>query len=221
MTFVAPRLVLVTPVVTDIQAVQPALTEAFARGQIASLILRLGPADERTLINRIKALAPIAQAEDAAVLVAFGSERHPGHDPAQIATRGGADGVHVSDIAELRTLRERYRDGHILGAGGFDTKHEAMEAGEIGADYILFGDPDRPASGLAFTELTERVQWWAEIFEPPCVALAPSLAAIAELAETGTEFIALSDAVWRHADGPQAAIAAALETLERMEDALR
>ena len=220
MTFVAPRLVLVTPVVDDIQAFQPALTEAFARGRIASLILRLAPADERTLINRIKALAPIAQAEDAAVVVELGGAGDLGHDPAQIAIRGGADGVHATDLEELRVLRERYRDSHIVGAGRLETRHDAMQAGEFGADYVLFGEPDESGTPANLDELVERTQWWAEIFETPCIALASSLDVLRPLAETGTEFIGLADAVWQHEHGPQAAVSAALAALEALEDAL-
>lgn len=214
MTFVAPRLVLVTPVLTDAEDFRPALTEAFASGQIASLLLRLGPADERTLINRVKALAPIAQAQEAAVVVELVGAHEFGHDAAQIATRGGADGVHVDDREELRVLRERYRDGHIIGAGRLETKHDAMQAGEFGADYVLFGEPDETGAPPAFDTLLERAHWWAEIFETPCVVIAPTLSAIPEIAETGVEFVALGEPVWTHADGPRAAIAEALSVLD-------
>ena len=43
----------------------------------------------------------------------------------------------------------------------------------------------------------ERVAWWAEIFETPCVAYAGALEAVAPLREAGADFVALGDAVWR------------------------
>jgi thiamine-phosphate pyrophosphorylase len=63
----------------------------------------------------------------------------------------------------------------------------------------------------------DRASWWAEIFETPCVAYAPSLDAVGPLAATQAEFIALGEAVWSHPDGPAAAVTAALEILDRQE----
>jgi thiamine-phosphate pyrophosphorylase len=63
----------------------------------------------------------------------------------------------------------------------------------------------------------ERASWWAEIFETPCVAYAPSLDTVEALAATNAEFVALGNAVWSHPDGPAAALKAAVEILERQE----
>jgi thiamine-phosphate pyrophosphorylase len=218
MTFVAPRLVLITPVLTDIEAFRLPFTEALAAGQIASVILRLGPADERTLVNRVKSLAPIAQDQDAALVVDIVGAEELGHDPAQIATRGGADGIHVEDADELRRLRERYRDSHIIGAGRLGTRHDAMQAGEVGADYVLFGEQDASGARPDLADVIERAHWWAEIFETPCIAVAPTLDALQEVATTGVEFVALDNAVWGHDAGPRAAVDTALAILERIEE---
>ena len=193
---VAPRLVLLTPIVTDLDGVVPALGEAVAAGDVASVILRLAAADERGLVNRIKALAPIAQAGDAALIVAFAADRGAAHDAATLAARGGADGIHVDDAAELKLLRERYRDERIVGAGGLTTRHDAMAAGEAGADYVLFGEPGAGERLPPLDATLERAEWWAEIFETPCIAVAPSLADCAALAGTGVEFVGLAPAAW-------------------------
>ena len=50
------------------------------------------------------------------------------------------------------------------------------------------------AASLA--ERSERVGWWAEIFETPCVAFARPLDAVGALAAVGADFVALGDAVW-------------------------
>ena len=65
----------------------------------------------------------------------------------------------------------------------------------------------------ALDGVVERAAWWAEIFETSCVAYAPGLEAIPELAATGAEFVALGDAVWSHPDGPGAGVRQALEAL--------
>ena len=62
--------------------------------------------------------------------------------------------------------------------------------------------------------LLERVAWWAELFNAPCVARAETLAEVAPLAKAGADFVMLDDAVWRDARGPAAAVADALASLK-------
>ena len=57
--------------------------------------------------------------------------------------------------------------------------------------------------------LQERLAWWAELFEPPCVGYAASLDEVSPLAQAGADFVALGDWIWTHAQGPAAVIAEA------------
>ncbi|GJD60098.1 thiamine phosphate synthase [Methylobacterium frigidaeris] len=195
------------------------LARAVAAGDVAAVILRLPPGDERALVNAVKAVAPAVQEAGAALVLAGGG----GIDLATVASRSGADGVHVqasdaeADAASdeddeedddgkgpLHALRERLRDGRILGVGGIRSKHAAMQAGESGADYLLFGDdPDLPLD-----DLVARLTWWVEIFETPCIALARDLKAVPDLVATGAEFIGLDPALWA-GEGGEAAVAEA------------
>jgi thiamine-phosphate pyrophosphorylase len=204
------RLYLVTPVIVDARAFEPALSQACGAGAVAAVLLRLGPADERTQVNRVKALAPAAQERGAAVLVTAPGEV----DLAAVATRGGADGIHVTgaNASAVKALRERLKDRSI-GAGGLRSKDDAMTAGEAGADYLMFGEPRPDGSLPPLDAVVERAAWWAEIFETPCVAFAPSLEATPRLAAAGAEFVALGDLVWTYAQGPSAAVRAALDSL--------
>lgn len=218
------RLYLVSPVIDDAhglaqglaQAFAPALADACGAGDVAAVLLRLAPGDERKLVNLVKALAPVAQERGAAVLVSAPGEI----DLAGIATRGGADGVHVAggDSGAVRTLRGRLKD-RIVGVGGLRSKDDAMAAGEAGADYLMFGEP-RPDGSLPHLDaVIERATWWAEIFATPCVAFAPAPDAVASVAATGAEFVALGDAVWSHPEGPAAAVAGALAALPAPSEA--
>ena len=209
----AARLYLITPVLED-ASFAPRLAEACGTGAVAAVLLRLGPGDERSLINQVKALAPAAQEHGAAVIVSTDGKA----DLANVAARGGADGVHVpGDPARVRELRERLKSERAIGVGAIRTKDDAMTLGEAGVDYLLFGEP-RPDGSLPSREsVVERASWWAEIFETPCVAYAPSLDAVEPLAATNAEFVALGDAVWTHAEGPAAAVKAAAEILQRQE----
>ena len=216
MTEPSARLFLVTPAIADAAGFAPRLAEACGAGEIAAVLLRLDGADERTLINTLKALAPIAHEHGAAVLVSVEGEA----DLATVMVRGGADGVHLSgDARELASLRDRLKD-RTIGAGGLRSKHDAMSAGEAEVDYVMFGEP-RPDGTTPSLELTtERAAWWAEIFVTPCVAFAPRVDAVATLARTGAEFIALGATVWDHPEGPAAAVSAAQEALSAQEPAI-
>jgi thiamine-phosphate pyrophosphorylase len=206
------RLYLISPVIEDAEAFAPRLAEACRAGTVAAVLLRLAEADERTLVNRVKALAGAAQEAGAAVLVSA-----PGVvDLGAVAARGGADGVHLAgNLGSVRDLRERLRDGRILGVGSLRSKDDAMTAGEAGADYVMFGEARPDGTLPSFEAVLERASWWAEIFATPCVAHAPTLEAVQEVASTGAEFVAVSDAVWATPGAEAAAVADAVAALAR------
>lgn len=197
---VAQRIALLGPHGLDAagaEALIPALEAACAAGDVAAVILRFAAADERTLTGLVKRAAAVVQAQEAALVIAC-----PGFtgDLVQVSARGGADGVHLDKprdpASDLADLRGRLRDGRILGAGGFESKHIAMEAGEAGVDYLMFGGlyPDGAAPDPE--TVLARAAWWAEIFETPCVAVAITEAELPALIETGAEFVGLESAIW-------------------------
>ena len=67
----ASRLYLITPVLED-ASFAPQLAEACAAGAVAAVLLRLAAADERSLTNLVKALAPAAQEHGAALTAVAG-----------------------------------------------------------------------------------------------------------------------------------------------------
>jgi thiamine-phosphate pyrophosphorylase len=196
----APRLTLITPLLDDAAAFTRALASVLSVADVAAVLLRLAPADERTQINRIKTLAPTVQQSDIALLL----DGHP-----DLVARSGADGAHLTGIAALNEAIGVLQPARIAGVGGLQTRHDAMLAGEAGADYVMFGEPDIAGRRPSFAAIVERVAWWAEVFQPPCVGFAGSLDEVAALAAVGADFVALGDWVWTAASGPEAAIAAA------------
>lgn len=203
-----PRLYLVTPAIEDAAAFAGPLEAALGAGDVAALLLRLAPGDERSLINRIKELAPVIQRRDVALLL-------DGH--ADLVARGGAEGAHLTGTdAFTEALAVLQPANRIAGCGGLDTRHDAMRAAEQGADYIMFGEPDAHGHRSAFDLIEERVAWWAEVFEAPCVAYAAGLEDVAPLVAAGADFIALGDWLWRD---PTANVAAAMRDLRLPEGA--
>jgi thiamine-phosphate pyrophosphorylase len=211
MTDTTTRLALLTPLLGEDRFASQ-LESACGAGDVAAVIARLVPADERSLVNRLKALAPAVQGHGAALLVSTAGAI----DLAVLAARGGADGVHVEAGADVvANLRERLKGERILGVGGVRSKHDAMSIGEAGADYLMFGEPRADGFIPEREAVTERAAWWAEIFETPCIAYAPTLDDVAAMAATGAEFVAIGDAVWQHPEGAAAAVRLALQALKQ------
>ncbi len=185
------RLMLVTPPVADAEAMAFSLMQAFAGGDVAAVVLRLAQADERGRIEAVKRLAGPVQANNVALVV---------EASAQVAMRGGADGVHLTDGPQaVAEARSGLRDARIIGAGFLRARHDAMDVGEAGVDYVMFGEPRPDGTTPPLAAVIERAGWWAEIFQTPCVAYAPDAASVAALAETGAEFVALG--AWAFAEG--------------------
>jgi thiamine-phosphate pyrophosphorylase len=191
----SPRcaLYLVTPLLTaaDASAFGRSFAEALEAAPIACALVRFAPASEAHAEAIVAPLVRPARNTDCALLIEI---------DARSAARLGADGVHIAGVgADLEAAIKRLKPERIVGAGSLRTRDEAMMAGEMGADYVMFGEPHGGAQtiGLAsLMSLTERVVWWAEIFETPCVAYADTIAAAGALAEAGADFVALGNAVW-------------------------
>ncbi|MCP3405189.1 thiamine phosphate synthase [Bradyrhizobium sp. CCGB01] len=193
----APRLYLATPVVDDPATLVAALPDLLASADVAAVLLRLKETDQRTMITRIKAFAPPVQKAGAALLV-------DGH--AELVARGGADGAHLPGIAALKEALPSLKPDRIAGVGGLTTRHHSMDAGEIGADYLLFGEPDAKGQRPSAQAIAERLDWWAELFEPPCVGFATSLEEAHDFAASGADFVLVGEFVWSDPRGAKAAL---------------
>ena len=113
----APRLYLMTPPVGDPAGFADALAAALGATDIAAVCLRLAATDDRTLSNRIKALAPVVQDKGAALLLA-------GH--AEFVARTGADGAHITGIEAFQAALATLKPDRIAGCCGLETRHDAM-----------------------------------------------------------------------------------------------
>jgi thiamine-phosphate pyrophosphorylase len=200
----APRLYLVTPPVEDAAAFARLLEPLRGIADLAAVLLKLAPAGESELIRRVKALAPGIQGIGAALIL----DGHP-----DIVARAGADGAHLTGIGVFTDAVESLKPDRIAGAGGMHTRHDAMLAAEADADYVMFGEPEVSGQRPAFGAIEDRVAWWAEVFQLPCVAFAAALEEIEPLAAAGADFVAVGDCIWNDARGPAAALADATARL--------
>jgi thiamine-phosphate pyrophosphorylase len=186
-----PRLYLITPPIAEPSAFSSQLRSAIDAGDIAAILLQLAEADERTQINRIKAVSEAVQAHGVALLV-------DGHF--DMVARAGADGTHITGVAAFSEAINRLKPERIVGAGGLASRHDAMFVAEHGADYVMFGEPDRHRKCPSFAAVIERISWWAELFEVPCIGYAPSIEDVALVARAGADFVALGDNLWASSD---------------------
>ncbi len=205
-----PRLYLVAAAERDIGTLKLDLMAALDSADVAAVLLRLPQDDDRALINRIKALAPTVQNFDAALIV----EGHP-----NLVARGGADGAHLAGIEAFEDAVGTLKPDRIAGIGGLQTRHDAMLAAERGADYVMFGEPDDNGARPALEAIVERVSWWAEVFQTPCVAYAASVDEVALLVEAGADFVAVGDLVFTDPRGIVAAIQDVAEAMRLPEAA--
>jgi thiamine-phosphate pyrophosphorylase len=196
----SPRLYLMLP--DGLSPVETArlLLAAFEGGEIACVLAPVAP-DEASSRKMIEACLPLCEKAGAALLLR----------DAALAKATGCDGAHL-DLRNLevekalasaaKTLKPKFS----LGAGGLRNRHAAMEAGECDVDYVMFGEPSPDGFVPPVEQTLERAQWWAEIFNVPCVAYAAGIDDVAMLAKAGADFIALRDAVWHHSEGAAAAV---------------
>ena len=168
------------------------------------MLLRLADADERGLINRAKAVAAAVQRREIALLL----DNRP-----EIVGRVDADGAHVTGIEAFAAALATLKPERIAGAGGLRSRHDAMLAGENGADYVMFGEPDRRGHRPPFEAIGERIQWWSELVEIPCIGYAGTAGEVAPLAQAGADFVALGDWIWTHPQGAAEAVAKAAHDL--------
>lgn len=207
------QLYLFTPPLAREVDFAPALQEALAGAQaagfpVASVYLDVAALSDGDASRIASPLAPLAQAAGAAVLV----------NDLRVAGRIKADGVHVrasGDALEpaLIEAAESMRPDRIVGAGLLRSRHDAMTAGESDVDYICFGEPSPDGWRPDIADTLERVSWWADVFNVPCVGFAGTLAEAVQIAEAGADFVALGDAVWSDPRGPKAAMEEAAQLI--------
>jgi thiamine-phosphate pyrophosphorylase len=207
-----PRLYLATPVVDDPSALAAKLASALASSDIAAVLLRLKPTDQRTMITRVKTLAALVQEGGAALLLDGNIE---------LVARGGADGAHLTGVAAMEEALPGLKPDRIAGVGGLTTRHDSMAAGEAGADYVLFGEPDAHGHRPSVEAIAERLDWWAELFEPPCVGFAGSVEEAHEFALAGADFVLVGDFIWTDSRGPAAALSDVEQAIQQAYKASR
>jgi thiamine-phosphate pyrophosphorylase len=199
MTIRTCQLYLISPL--DVGGDFPArLEEALSAAPVAAFQFRVKGLGQHEAARLAEPLQAICAAHETAFIV---------NDDMALAKRIQADGVHLGQgDGDPREARRVLGPDAQIGVTCHDSRHFAMEAGEAGADYVAFGSffPTTTKT-VEHRPDPEILTWWQGLFELPCVAIggitpdnAPALI------DAGADFLAVSGAVWNHADGPAAAV---------------
>jgi thiamine-phosphate pyrophosphorylase len=203
----APRLYVFAPTASPAAG---DLAEALRAVAAAAVLVRLGGADEPAMVEQVKRIAPPVQNAGTALLL----DGRP-----ELAARAGADGAHLAGADALKAALPLLKPARIAGAGRLHSRHDAMVAAEAGADYVMFGEPDASGHRPSLGAVIDRIAWWAELFEIPCVAYAAQLDDIEALAAAGADFIAVGEALFDDPRGVRIAAVDAAARLKIMEPA--
>jgi thiamine-phosphate pyrophosphorylase len=199
-----PQIYLLTPPEFELSAFPARLDEVLDSHEIACLRLSLATRDEDRIARSADAVREIAHAHDVALVI----DSHVG-----LVERLGLDGVHLTDGARsVRKVRKDLGADAIVGAFCGASKHDGMNAGEAGADYIAFGPVGQTALGDGTIADYDLFEWWSQMIELPVVAEgALDEETVARLAPV-TDFFAIGEEIWREDD----AVAALTRLAARM-----
>ena len=196
------RLYLITPPAFEPASFAPLLAEALDAGDVACLQLRLKDVDDDTIRRAADVLRPIAQERGVAFIM---------NDRPDLALQTDSDGVHVGqEDASYLEARKLLGAGRIVGVTCYNSRHNAIEAADAGADYVAFGgffpSATKDTRRIAGND-PEILRWWSETMTVPSCAIGGITPANCGMfVAMGTDFLAVIAAVWSHPQGPGAAV---------------
>ena len=200
-----PQIYLVTPPNFELTGFGAQLAAVLDAYPIACLRLALASRDEDDLARAADHLREIAHARDIPLVMS---------EHIKLVERLGLDGVHLLDGSRsTRKTRADLGGDAIIGCFCANSRHDGMNAGEMGADYISFGPVGDTSLGDGSRAEDDLFAWWSQMIELPVVAEgALTLTDIERLAPI-TDFFAIGEEIWRK-DDPVAALKTLLSPLD-------
>ena len=183
-----PQITLITPHAFDLDLFPDDLARVLDAVPIACLRLSLASKDLDLIARAADACRLIAHSRDVAIVIA---------DHVLLAERLGLDGVHLTDGARsVRKTRKDLGDDAIVGAFCGTTRHEGMNAGEAGADYVAFGPIGVNPLGRGEQVDFEIFEWWSQVIEVPVIAEGALTSELVARFGPVTDFFGIGDEIW-------------------------
>lgn len=183
-----PQIYLISPPEVDLDTFPGVLANVLDTAEVACVRLALSSTDESQILRVGDSLREITHARDIALVI----ETH-----VMMVERLGLDGVHLTDGARsVRYVRKELGADAIIGTFCGTSRHDGMNAGEAGADYISFGPVGQTALGDGKLADPEIFDWWSEVIEVPIIAEGGlDEETIARLGNV-TDFFAFGPEIW-------------------------
>lgn len=199
-----PQTYLITPPEIDLDSFPTLLASVLDANDVACVRIALSTQDESQIIKACDAVRDVTSPRDIALVIS---------SHVRMVEKLGLDGVHLIDGARsVRKVREELGKDAIIGAYCAGSRHDGLNAGEAGADYISFGPVGNSALGDGETAETDLFQWWSEVVEIPVVAEGGldevNLATLSPI----TDFVAFGPEIWG-ADDPGARLQSLVASL--------
>ncbi|EKE71984.1 MULTISPECIES: thiamine phosphate synthase [Roseobacteraceae] len=187
-----PQIYLLTPPAFDLDTFPARLAAVLDTHAVACVRLALASKDEDVLGRAADACREVCHARDVAIVI----EAH-----VALAERHGLDGVHLTDGSRsVRKVRKLLGDEAIVGAFCGASRHDGLNAGESGADYIAFGPVGDTDLGDGTQAEKDTFQWWSEVVEVPVVAEGALTVEIVKEFAKITDFFAIGEEIWNTED---------------------
>ena len=187
-----PQIYLVTPPEFELDVFPDRLAAVLDGVDVACVRLALATRDEDRIARAADALRVVAHARDVAIVI----ESH-----LLLVARHGLDGVHLTDGARtVRHARKELGGDAIVGAFCRTSRHEGMNAGEAGADYVAFGPLGQTPLGDGAVVEFDLFEFWSAAIEVPVVAEGALTEALVAQYGPVTDFFGVGEEIWRSDD---------------------
>lgn len=187
-----PQITLITPPAIDLETFPDRLAAVLDSTEIACVRLALAGKDEDMIQRAADACRLVSHARDVAIVI----ENHM-----LMVQRLGLDGVHLTDGArQVRYVRKELGGDAIVGSFCGVTRHEGMNAGEAGADYVAFGPVGTTPLGTGEQVEFDLFEWWSQVIEVPVIAEGALTRDLVAKFGPVTDFFGIGEEIWAAED---------------------
>ena len=187
-----PQIYLITPPAFELEPFAAQLANVLDAHEVACVRLALASSDEDTIARTADTLREVTHARDIALVIS---------EHLMLVQPLGLDGLHLNDARNVRAARKELGPDAIVGAFCGTSRHDGMNAGEAGTDYVCFGPLQAGSLGDGSFAEPELFQWWSEMIEVPVVAEGGLTEDLARQLAPYTDFFGIGDEIWT-ADSP-------------------
>lgn len=187
-----PQLYLITPPEFELSRFPTDLARVLDAVDVACVRVAMATRDEDRLSRAADAVREVCYPRDIALVIS---------EHVLLAERLGLDGVHLTDGARsVRKVRKDLGDDAIIGSFCGASRHDGLNAGEMGADYVCFGPVAKTPLGDGTVADHELFDWWSQIVEVPVVAEGALDEDIIRKLAPATDFFGVGEEIWRAED---------------------